>query len=84
MELFRISDDLIAEHDANLSIVGLAAHRFEAGLFRGPRFTAIDVSLELAHEEQQGHDRERPHGQDPDEQQLVIREFGHPAQCGRA
>lgn len=72
------ANDLIAENDPDLTVLGVSRDRFESGLFRGLRVHPLNVVLELAHEEQDAHDHERPHDQDAEEESLVS---GHVEKC---
>lgn len=81
MQLFGLSDHLIAEHDPDLAIAGRSQHGFEPGLLRSVRIDPGDVSLEPAHEEEQSKDGEGPDGQDHEKDRLVA---GHIAQFVRA
>lgn len=72
------TNDLIAEDDPDLTVLGVTLDRFEPGLFRGLRVHLLDVVLELAHEEQDAHDHEGPHDQDTEKETLVS---GHVEKC---
>lgn len=76
--LFGLADDPVTEDDPDLAVGSLARHRFEAGFLRGQCVKAIDVLLELAHQEQDAHDDERPHYEHGEQETLIS---GHGEKC---
>lgn len=69
--LLGFADDLITEDDLYLSIAWSSLDRLETGLFGGARVQAVDVALELAHEEEDPDDRERPHDEHHKKENLI-------------
>ena len=69
--LFGFADDLIAENDLHLSIGGSSLYGLQSGLFRSVRVQAVDVPLELAHEEKDPDDRKGPHDEYPQKESLI-------------
>ena len=84
MLLLGSTDDLIAENDADLAVRSGASNRLESGLFGRLGFAAVDVRLELRHEEEQGSDREGPQDQDREQHKLISRQSFHASQSVRA
>ncbi len=80
-QLLRLSDDPIADEDLNLALVGLPRHGFQPGFFRGLCVDPFHIRLQPTHQKQQAQDRERPHRQHDEEDDLVL---GHERQCRRA
>jgi hypothetical protein len=74
MSSIRITDHLIAEHDPDLGVTGGSSYRFDTGFFGRCRVGAVDVVLELAHQEEKAHDRDGPQHEDDEQEQSV----GHP------
>lgn len=69
--LFGFADDFISEDDLYFTIIGPALDGLEAGFLGSVRLRAVDVALELAHEEKDPDDRERPHDEDPEKESLI-------------
>ena len=84
MLLLGTSNDLIAEHDADLALRGLALHGLEPRFLGSLGLAAVDVRLELRHEEEQGSDRDRPQDQDREQHELISRQSSHASQSVRA
>lgn len=71
--LLGFADDLIAEDDLYLSIVRSSLDGHETGFFGSVRIQAIDVTLELAHEEKDPDDRKRPQDEYSQKESLIGR-----------
>lgn len=69
--LLGLADNLIAEDDLDFSIVGASLDGLETGLFGSAGVRAVDVRLELAHEEEDPDDRERPHHEHNKKEDLI-------------
>lgn len=73
-----IPHDLIAEDDPNLPVGAFAFHRFEPGFLGGLRVQALDVALQLAHQEEDADYHQRPGDEHTQEERLVR---GHIGEC---
>lgn len=76
--LLRLTNHVITEHDPDFAVTGLSIDGFEPGLLGRLGIESLDVVLELAHEEKDAHDGQRPHDKHREEESLVS---GHVGKC---
>lgn len=71
MMLLGFTDDLVAEHDPDLSLGAATGHRLESRFRRRLRGGARDIAFESRHQKEQADRPERPQDQDDEEEQLI-------------
>lgn len=69
--LLGLTHDLISKDDLDLAVGGFALDRFEPRFLRSRCIQPPDIALELAHQEQDPDDGERPHDEHGQQQGLI-------------